>query len=204
MGAHWSTLSTEDLVGVLRRLGVAYEPYALFLEQNGINGRILHKLAAKEAAGPFSTEAGFDAVFSKFMDMIEVPAASWLHKERLLEEVQQSEASHPLPPQPNEAVVADAQARATQLTNAATITAAANAANTNVAPHAHDITDVQLQQMPPVLRAFQPLIDDLFISALAASPELSEAEATFSDPQQEPTVEVQAEAAATVNKMFQQ
>ena len=58
--------------------------------------------------------------------------------------------------------------------------------------------------MPEVLRAFQPLIDDVFISALAASLELSEAEATFSDPQQQPTVEALAEAAATVNKMFQQ
>ena len=205
MGAHWSTLSAEDLAAVIRGLGGAYEPYALFLELNGIDGGTLHAMSEEGAVGPFSTKEGFNSVFAEFIETLEVPAAAsrW-HKLRLLREVQKSETAHPLPPQPNQAVVADAQARATQLAEDATITAAANAATTNVAPHAHDITDVQLQQMPEELRAFQPLIDDVFISALAASPELSAAEATFSNPQQQPTVQVRAAAAATVNKMFQQ
>ena len=204
MGAHWSTLSAGDLAAVVRRLGVAYEPYALFLEQNGINGGTLRTLAEEGAVGPFSTKEGFNGVFSKFIDMIEVPAASWLHKVRLLREVQKSENSHPLPNQPDEAVVAEAQQRATQLADQATIIAAANAITatdtTATAPGSRTITAVQLRQMPEVLRRFQPLGHTLFVSALAASPELNDAETAFHNPE-ESSVAKRAAAALTINTM---
>ena len=65
MSAHWSTLSAEDLAAAVRKLGVAYEPYALFLEENGVDGGTLRTLAEEGAAGPFSEKDGFNSVFSK-------------------------------------------------------------------------------------------------------------------------------------------
>ena len=205
MGAHWSTLSAEDLAAVVRGLGVAYEPYALFLEENGIDGGTLRTLAEEGAVGPFSTKEGFNGVFAECAEILEVsPVQMRFHKVRLLREVQKSENSHPLPNQPDEAVVAEAQQRATQLADQATITAAANAitatATTATAPGSRTVTAVQLRQMPEVLRRFQPLGHTLFVSALAASPELNDAETAFHNPE-ESSVAERAAAALTINTM---
>ena len=101
MGAHWSTLSAEDLAAVIRGLGGAYEPYALFLELNGIDGGTLHAMSEEGAVGPFSTKEGFNSVFAEFIETLEVPAAAsrW-HKLRLLREVQKAKLLIPFLPNP--------------------------------------------------------------------------------------------------------
>ena len=125
MGAHWSTLSAEDLAAVVRRFGVAYEPYALFIEENGVNGGTLRTLAEEGAAGPFSEKGGFNSVFSEIAEVVGMASVKkWVHRLRLLQEVQKSETCHPLPNQPDEEVVAEAQRWAQQLAEQATITTA--------------------------------------------------------------------------------
>ena len=210
MGAHWSTLSADDLAAVVRQLGVAFEPYAVFLQENGIDGATLAALAADDVddtAVLLSSKEGFNNAFAVVAEKVTVlPGQMKAHKLRLLLEVRKSERLHPLPKQPDEAVVAEAQTRSTQLADQATITAAANTVTptTATAPGSchNNVTAVQLRQMPEILRAFRPLVETLFISALAAVPELKDAETAFVNPQQS-SVEVRAAAAVTINKMVQ-
>ena len=206
MGAHWSELTTEQLVAELRKLGSAYEAFAVCVEEYGLNGKTVGTMTFGK---PLDNMDGLDQVLSS-CDL----AANIPQKCRLLQAIQSSQHDHP---KPDAGLVQTAVEKARHRVAIATATAAANAINNHFTTTTTSTTSTtatesidgsplslirefsaaQLQQMPKAVREFQPLIETVYIAALCCSVELASAEARILADAGD------AEAVATINLLVQ-
>ena len=208
MGAHWSELTTEQLVAAIRLLGSAYESLATKIEQYSVNGTKLDRYW-----NDGDQECNIFQGICQILDDLEVSDdfpkmfKIWVH-----EEIKRSENEHPKADTDavqaaqqrarNRVAIATARAAATVAAdlpthNTTTSTNTAHA-NTSTAPASTTATatgrTADLQQISKVVRDFLPLIETVYVSALLMSPALLDAETRLSNDPGD------ADAAATVSE----
>ena len=210
MGAHWSELTTEQLVAAIRLLGSAYESLATKIEQYTVNGTTLVRYW-----NDGDRECNiFQGIYHILVDLKVSDDFPPMFKVRLCEEIKRSENEHPKPDADevqaaqqrarNRVAIATARAAATVAAdlpthNTTTSTNTAHA-NTSTAPASTTATatatgrTADLQQISKVVRDFLPLIETVYVSALLMSPALLDAETRLSNDPGD------ADAAATVSE----